>query len=57
MPDGRVLTLPEAESADGAKYTDDANLVWWEHQGTVYVDLRRKDGTWDENHWILHPAL
>lgn len=41
MPDGRQYTLPEAVSASGARYTDENELVWWEHQGTVYVDVRR----------------
>ena len=55
MPDGRELTLPQAVSASGARYTDEHDFVWWEHQGTVRVDVRREDGEWDENHWELRP--
>ena len=55
MPDGREVTLPQAISASGARYTDEKDLVWWEHQGTVRVDVRREDGKWDENHWELRP--
>jgi len=55
MPDGRELTLPQTVSASGARYTDEKDVVWWEHQGTVHVHVRRKDGTWDENRWELRP--
>ncbi len=55
MPDGREVTLPRAVSASGARYTDEHDLVWWEHQGTVYVDVRREDGRWDEGRWQLRP--
>lgn len=44
---GREYTLPSALSASGARYTDDRELVWWEHQGTVRLDMRRADGTWE----------
>lgn len=57
MPNGRELTLPAAVSASGARYTDEFELVWWEHQGTVSVDVRRDDGTWDDGHWTLHPDV
>ena len=55
MPDGREVTLPQAVSASGARYTDEKDVVWWEHQGTVRVDVRREDGKWDENRWELRP--
>jgi membrane-bound inhibitor of C-type lysozyme len=55
MPDGQALTLPAGLSASGVRYTDGREYVWWEHQGTVRVDIRRDDGTWDEAHWILEP--
>ncbi len=47
MPDGCVRTLPQAMSASGARYTDDRDLVWWTHQGTVRVDIRGGDGKWE----------
>jgi len=53
MPNGQKVTLPQVVSASGARYTDEMEFVWWEHQGTVYVDVKRDDGKWDENHWEL----
>jgi membrane-bound inhibitor of C-type lysozyme len=55
MPDGQEATLPQALSASGARFTDERNVVWWEHQGTVRVDIRRENGAWDENRWELRP--
>ena len=46
MPDGREYTLPQAISGSGARYTDDREIVWWEHQGTVRVDIRDAEGKW-----------
>ena len=54
-PDGREWTLPQAVSASGARYTDEHELVWWEHHGTVRVDVRRDNGEWDEGRWTLRP--
>ncbi|MEW6666147.1 MAG: MliC family protein [Thermodesulfobacteriota bacterium] len=53
MPDGREYTLPSAMSASGARYTDDRELVWWEHQGTVRLDIRRADGEWETGYLQL----
>ena len=55
MPDGRQWTLPQASAASGVRYTDEHTLVWWEHQGTVRVDVRRDDGEWEEGRWELRP--
>jgi len=46
MPDGQEYTLSQAVSGSGARYTDDRSIVWWEHQGTVRVDVRDSDGKW-----------
>jgi len=46
MPDGQEYTLSQAVSGSGARYTDDREIVWWEHQGTVRVDVRDSDGKW-----------
>ncbi len=46
MPDGKEYTLHQAISGSGARYTDDREIVWWEHQGTVQVDVRGPDGEW-----------
>jgi membrane-bound inhibitor of C-type lysozyme len=34
LPDGKSLTLPEAVSASGARYSD-GKMTFWEHQGTA----------------------
>jgi len=34
LPDGRVVTLPSAPSASGARYGND-DEIFWEHQGTA----------------------
>ena len=47
MPDGREYTLPQAVSGSGARYTDDREIIWWEHQGTVRVDVRAAGGNWE----------
>jgi membrane-bound inhibitor of C-type lysozyme len=46
MPDGRQYTLPQIVSASGVRYTDERELVWWTHQGTVRVDIRGAEGKW-----------
>ena len=46
MPDGREYTLPQVVSGSGVRYTDERELVWWTHQGTVRVDVRDADGQW-----------
>ena len=46
MPDGREYTLHQAISGSGARYTDDREIVWWEHQGKVRVDIRDAEGKW-----------
>ena len=46
MPNGREYTLPQAVSGSGARYTDDRDIVWWEHRGTVRVDVRGAGGEW-----------
>ena len=47
MPGGRDYTLPQVVSASGARYTDERELVWWTHQGTVRVDVRNAEGNWE----------
>jgi membrane-bound inhibitor of C-type lysozyme len=45
--DGQEYTLPQVVSASGARYTDERELVWWTHQGTVRLDVRGADGNWE----------
>jgi membrane-bound inhibitor of C-type lysozyme len=56
-PDGREHTLPSAMSASGARYTDDRELVWWEHHGTVRLDVRGADGQWETRYPELREEL
>ena len=46
MPDGHEYTLPQVLSGSGARYTDEREIVWWEHHGTVRIDVRGSDGKW-----------
>lgn len=46
MPDGQEYTLPQVVSASGVRYTDEREIVWWTHQGTVRVDVRDAEGAW-----------
>ena len=46
MPDGREYTLPQVVSGSGVRYTDERDLVWWTHQGTVSVEVRDAEGNW-----------
>jgi membrane-bound inhibitor of C-type lysozyme len=47
MPSGDEYTLPQVVSASGVRYTDEKDLVWWTHQGTVLVDVRDAEGNWE----------
>jgi membrane-bound inhibitor of C-type lysozyme len=47
MPDGREYTLPQVVSASGVRYTDERELLWWTHQGTVMVEIRNAEGNWE----------
>lgn len=46
MPDGKEYTLPQVVSASGVRYTDERELVWWTHRGSVRVDVRDTKGHW-----------
>jgi membrane-bound inhibitor of C-type lysozyme len=46
MPDGQEYTLPQVVSASGVRYTDEREIVWWTHQGTVLVEIRDAEGKW-----------
>jgi membrane-bound inhibitor of C-type lysozyme len=46
MPDGQEHTLPQVISASGVRYTDEKEIVWWTHKGTVRVDVRDAEGAW-----------
>ncbi len=46
MPDRQEYTLPQIVSASGVRYTDEREIVWWTHKGTVRVDVRDEQGEW-----------
>ena len=46
MPDGNKYTLPQVLSGSGVRYTDEREIIWWTHQGTVRVDMRNDKGEW-----------
>ncbi len=47
MPNGKKYTLPQLISGSGVRYTDEREVVWWTHQGTVRIDVRNADGKWE----------
>jgi membrane-bound inhibitor of C-type lysozyme len=46
MPGGHEYTLPQVVSGSGVRYTDEREIVWWTHQGTVRVNVRDAEGKW-----------
>lgn len=56
MPDGQEYTLPQALSASGVRYTDDRELTWWEHHGTVDVEVMDAQGNWKPKYSGLRAA-
>lgn len=46
MPDGQELTLPNAVSASGARYTDDREWVWWTKGESAFAETRDESGEW-----------
>lgn len=39
LPDGRELALPQILSASRARYTDDAELLWWAKGDSLLVEM------------------
>lgn len=56
LPGGKEYTLPLALSASGARYTDEREIVWWEHQGKARVEARNSEGTWVVRYEGLMPT-
>lgn len=46
LPNGEKFTLPNVLSASGARYTDDAELLWWSKGDTAFAQRRDRDGQW-----------
>lgn len=45
--DGESYTLPRVVSADGARYTKDMDIVWWESGDTAMLQTRNSQGDWE----------
>ncbi|MGZ4958564.1 MAG: MliC family protein [Methylomonas sp.] len=56
-PDGREYTLPQLLSASGVRYSDDRELVWWNHQDKARVETRNADGNWETKYPELREVL
>jgi hypothetical protein len=48
LPDGRVLLLPQALSASGARYSDEREWQWWGKGDLASLARRGPDGGWTE---------
>ena len=46
LPGGKEVTLPQALSASGVRYTDDREWVWWTKGTAAFAETREPDGTW-----------
>jgi membrane-bound inhibitor of C-type lysozyme len=46
LPGDREVTLPQALSASGARYSDDGEWVWWIKGDGGRLERRGPDGTW-----------
>ncbi|PIE53553.1 hypothetical protein CSA37_00920 [Candidatus Fermentibacteria bacterium] len=46
--DGETHTLPQVVSADGTKYTEDLDIIWWEKGDSAFVQTRNDDWDWGE---------
>jgi|MDSY01.2.fsa_nt_gb membrane-bound inhibitor of C-type lysozyme len=57
LPEGIEKTLPRGFSASGARYLDERELDWWEHQGNVCLSKRdEKTQQWLRCFWTLKQA-
>ncbi len=46
LPDGELVTLPNALSASGVRYTDEREFVWWVKGREGFLEKRGEDGEW-----------
>ena len=46
LPDGDMVTLPNAVSASGSRYTDEREYVWWVKGREGFLEQRGEDGDW-----------
>jgi len=46
LPGGREVTLPQALSASGERYTNDIEWVWWTKGDSAFAETRDPNGEW-----------
>jgi membrane-bound inhibitor of C-type lysozyme len=46
LPDGQEVTLPQALSASGVRYTDEREWVWWTKGDAAFAETRTPSGEW-----------
>ncbi|MGL4981824.1 MAG: MliC family protein [Treponemataceae bacterium] len=46
LSDGTEVTLPQAISASGVRYTDDFIYTWWTKGSTASFEQRDAEGNW-----------
>ena len=46
LPDGGEITLPQALSASGVRYTNDVEWVWWTKGDSAFAETRDSGGGW-----------
>ncbi|PTN35028.1 MliC family protein [Desulfonatronum sp. SC1] len=46
LPNMEVITLPNAVSASGSRYTDEREFVWWVKGREGFLEKRGEDGEW-----------
>lgn len=47
LPGGSRQTLPNIVSGSGARYSDDASMVWWVKGDGAFAQTRGSDGSWE----------
>ena len=46
LPDGKEVTLPQALSASGVRYTNNFEWVWWTKGDSAFAETRGPNGEW-----------
>jgi membrane-bound inhibitor of C-type lysozyme len=49
LPGGNQQTLPNVVSGSGARYSDDASMVWWVKGDGAFAQTRGSDGSWQSS--------
>jgi membrane-bound inhibitor of C-type lysozyme len=56
LPEGVVVTLPQALAASGVRYTDDRQWVWWVKGDAAFAEARNEQGAWQVRYRDCRPA-